>query len=77
MLMSDSCVVSDLPLVSAIKVEHALLELSHAHSELDHTPFDLSHSPQSFSDGLVSVFVSAESLPPHSVKVLLRYYYTV
>lgn len=53
MLMSDSCVVSELPLVSAIKVEHAHPELSHAHSDLDHTLFDLSHASHSFTDGLL------------------------
>ncbi|XP_053095645.1 cyclic AMP-responsive element-binding protein 3-like protein 4 [Pangasianodon hypophthalmus] len=52
-LVSDSCVVSELPLVSAIKVEHAHPELNHAHSEPDHALFDLSHAPHSFTDGLL------------------------
>ncbi|KAK2855293.1 hypothetical protein Q7C36_007162 [Tachysurus vachellii] len=52
-LVSDSCVVNELPLVSTIKVEHAHPELSHAHSELDHTLFDLNHTPHSFIDGLL------------------------
>lgn len=56
-LVSDSCVVNELPLVSAIKVEHAHPQLDHAHSGIDHALFDLSHAYQSFSDGLVSASV--------------------
>ncbi|KAF5891732.1 cyclic AMP-responsive element-binding protein 3-like protein 4, partial [Clarias magur] len=52
-LLSDACVVSELPLVSAIKVEHAHSELNHAHSDLDHALFDLSHASHSFTDGLL------------------------
>ncbi|KAG7335423.1 hypothetical protein KOW79_000116 [Hemibagrus wyckioides] len=53
LLVSDSCVVNELPLVSTIKVEHAHPELNHAHSDLDHTLFDLSHAPHSINDGLL------------------------
>ncbi|KAI5106057.1 cyclic AMP-responsive element-binding protein 3-like protein 4 [Silurus meridionalis] len=52
-LMSDSCVVNELPMVSAIKVEHTNPELSHSPSELDHALFNLSHAPHSFTDGLL------------------------
>ncbi|KAK3551828.1 hypothetical protein QTP70_029004 [Hemibagrus guttatus] len=44
LLVSDSCVVNELPLVSTIKVEGAHPELSHAHCDL---------SPHSFTDGLL------------------------
>lgn len=60
--MSDSCVVNELPLVSAIKVEHTHPQPDHTHSDIDHALFDLSHAPHSFCDGLVSAFVITEFL---------------
>lgn len=57
LLVSDPCVVNELPLVSAVKVEHAHLELSHVCFDHGHTPFDLTRASQSFADSLVSVLV--------------------
>ncbi|XP_060776886.1 cyclic AMP-responsive element-binding protein 3-like protein 4 [Neoarius graeffei] len=52
-VVSDSCVVSELPLVSAVKVEHAHPELSYTHANHDQALLDLSHAPHSFTDGLL------------------------